>query len=182
MNYPRLANAFFDILVGDSRSISPRALGPRSIQTAVVVAVKKRVNLATHRTLVQLPSRIQGGMHPASTFSIELSALVLVACVGSTRPARRLKAPLVLFADNTSNELCVYTCHASSRRNLWVACMCRACETCRRCRPYGHPLRPLRRRRRHGGRPSRGPEVGEHAPEGNHDKTSFLWRSVESKC
>ena len=45
-------------------------------------------------TPIQLPGRIQGGMHPASTFSTEFAALVI--CVGSTRSARRLKS--LLFA------------------------------------------------------------------------------------
>ena len=61
----------------------------------------KRVDLATHRTLVQLPRRIQGAMHPGSTLSFEFAALVV--SLARTRPARALN-PL-LFAENKKNEM-----------------------------------------------------------------------------
>ena len=41
---------------------------------AVVVAVKSVLTLQ-HRTFVQLPSKIQGAMHPASTSSFEFAAI-----------------------------------------------------------------------------------------------------------
>ena len=108
-----------------------------------------RVDLATHSTPIQLPSRIQGAMHRASTLSSELAALGV--SVGRTCPARRLKS--LLFSEIYCR---VRTYHKSSQRHLWVACMCRACETCRRPPPYGRPHRSSRRRRRQGGRRSRG--------------------------
>ena len=56
----------------------------------------KRVDLATHKTLVQPPSRIQGAIHPGLTLSFELAALVV--SVARTRPARSFKS--LLFAEN----------------------------------------------------------------------------------
>ena len=40
---------------------------------------ENRVDPATHRTPLQRPGRIQGAMHPASTFSSELAAPVVVS-------------------------------------------------------------------------------------------------------
>ena len=45
----------------------PRALVSRSMQAIVVVSV----DLTTYRSPIQLPSRIQGAMHPASTLSLK---------------------------------------------------------------------------------------------------------------
>ena len=65
--------------------------GPRPIQTAVVVAVKSVLTLKPtgHYSASQ---QTQGGMHSASTSSHELAALLIVLCVGRTRPAHRLKS------------------------------------------------------------------------------------------
>ena len=52
----------------------PSALGPRSSidGKSSSSCCEKRVDVATHRTPIQLPSRIQGARHPASTFSTKL--------------------------------------------------------------------------------------------------------------
>ena len=60
----------------------------------------------------------------------------------------------------------VCTCHASSQRNLWVACMCGCVK-----HVVDLDLTVARTGPRDGGAGGvadapRGPEVGEHAPEG----------------
>ena len=93
MNNPHLQNTFFDV---ENPQIFPA--GPRSSidPNSSCDCCETRVDLATHRTLVQLPSRIRGVMHRASTLSSELAAPVL--SVGRTRPARRSKS--LLFTEN----------------------------------------------------------------------------------
>ena len=68
MKHPRLRNVYFDIYT-KSQNISPRALGPRSIQTALVIAVKCVLTLQledTHSAHLAT-QQIQGAMHPALT-------------------------------------------------------------------------------------------------------------------
>ena len=104
------------------RNISPMAVSPRSIQTAVVVAVKSVLALQP-TGFIQLASRIQEAMHPVSTFSFGLDALVV--SVGRTRLARRSKPPF--FAENKNSVMYHMYCvsyHTLSQRNL------RACIRC----------------------------------------------------
>ena len=60
--------------------------------------------------------------------------------------------------------------YARAMRNLWVACMCRACETCRRSRPYGRPRRSPRGRRRQGDKRSQETRGQAQRPRRNHEK------------
>ena len=137
--------------------------GPRSAidSHSSCSCCEPRTDLATHRTLVQVPSRIQGAMHPATTLSFQLAALVV--SVGRTRPANSFT-----FRRKMNTWKGMYVLYTSSQRNLWVACMCRACETCRTSRPYGRPHRSSRRRRRQGGRRCRGTGGRRARPRRNH--------------
>ena len=69
-----LENSFSDI---QNPEIFPE--GPRSSidSNSSCSCCETRVHLATHRTPIQLPSRIQGGMHPASILPFELAAVVV---------------------------------------------------------------------------------------------------------
>ena len=92
MKHPGLQNAFFGI---HNPEIFSKVLDQFK-QHSSCSFCETRVDLATHRTLVQLCSRILGGMHPGSTLSFELAALVV--SVARTRPARAFKS--LLFAEN----------------------------------------------------------------------------------
>ena len=71
-------------------------VGARSIgAVASCRCSEKPVDLATQKTPIELTSRIQGAMHPASTLSVELAALGV--CAGRTRPAPRFES--LLFAE-----------------------------------------------------------------------------------
>ena len=94
MKHPHLKNAFFDV-----RNPEIFRRGPRSsIDSNSSCSFREnRVDVATRRTTIQPPSRIQATMHPASTSSVELAAVV---CVGRTRPARISRLKFLLFAEN----------------------------------------------------------------------------------
>ena len=93
MKHPRLNNAFST----NKPDIFPEGPPPSSIDlNSSCSCCETRVDLANHRIPIQLPSRVQGAMHPASTLSFELADLVV--SVGGTPLACTLKS--LLFAEN----------------------------------------------------------------------------------
>ena len=117
MKHPRLKNAFstdetpkyFNISALRSRS----SIDSNSSCSCCV----NRVDLATHRTPTQLPSRIQGAMRPASALSIELATLLIVVWIGRTRRARRLKSQLFARKKKTKIMECTYLVRVISIRH-----------------------------------------------------------------
>ena len=71
VKHPRLKNALLGIRTPEYFPEESLVLDRFKQQFS---CYEKCVELATHRTLVQLPSRIQGAMHPGSTLSFELAA------------------------------------------------------------------------------------------------------------
>ena len=97
---PRLKNALVD-----KRNLEIFTRGTSAIDSNSSRSFRdKRVDFSTNKAPIQLPSRILGGIHPASTSSIELAALVVSA--GTTRPVRRLKS-LLLAESKKKKEMFV---------------------------------------------------------------------------
>ena len=173
MKHPRLKKRIFSRY--ETSKYFPLGRAPRSsdrFKQQSVVAVKRLLTLQPAGHPIQLPSRIQGAVHPASTFSIELAALAV--CVGTTRPARRLQI-VCFFAQPKNNEIYVpgtwyvFIRHRNETRG-WHVCAGRVKYV------VYLDLTVVRTGPRDDGAGRAadapgGPDVGEHTPEGVTMKT-----------
>ena len=132
-----------------------------SNRCCIICRCETRVDLATDRTPIQLPNRIQGGMHPASTFSSELVAALAVS-LGRTRPAPRWK----VSTSWNYNEMYAQVIRHRNETYEWHACARRVKHVVDLHLTVTHTARSSRRRRRQGGRRSRGTGGRKAPPEG----------------